>query len=149
MDPVSMIVGALVMGAAAAAKRVGGRAVEDAYGALTRLIADRYKRKGAVAALEEDPSSEAQRQALEEALAKTEVAKDAEVVQKAKELTQALDNAPRSELAAVGVRIGELEAINARFGEIEVSGPGTGVEIDKLAAKGDVTFDKIKVQDAN
>jgi 23S rRNA G2069 N7-methylase RlmK/C1962 C5-methylase RlmI len=105
MEPISMIVGALVAGATAAAKKVGGRAVEQAYDALTGLIADRYKRKGAVAALEEDPSSETQKKALEEALAKTEAPTDAELIQKAKELTQALEQVPRAELTAVGVRM--------------------------------------------
>jgi hypothetical protein len=39
----------------------------------------------------------------------------------------------------------ELEAINARFGEIDVAGPGMGIHIDKVVAKGDVAFEKAKV----
>jgi hypothetical protein len=90
VEPVSMIVGALVMGATAATKKVGGQIVEDAYTGLKRLVSYRYKRGSALAVLEEDPSSETQRKALEEALGKTEITKDSEIIQRAKDLTQAL-----------------------------------------------------------
>jgi len=143
-----MIVTALAMGAAAATKKVGGQVAEDAYGALKRLIADRYKRSGALAALDEDPFSETQKKALEEALAKTDASKDAEVIQKAKDLAQALHKLPRAQLEAVGVRIGELEAINARFGEIEVTG-GTGLDIGKARLDGDLNVNKITVKSPN
>ncbi len=58
MEPVSTaIVSALVAGAVASFKGVASEAVTDAYKGLRTLIVDRYKRAGAVAALEEDPTS--------------------------------------------------------------------------------------------
>lgn len=154
MEPISMIVAALAMGAMAAVKKVGGKAAEDAYERLKKLITDRFKRGGAVAALAEDPSSETQRKALEEALAKADAAKDPEALNetlaKARELTQALEKAPRAALErALGARISELEAVNARFGDIDVAGPGTGVDVGKLKATGDAIFGNIKVRGPN
>jgi hypothetical protein len=105
--------------------------VKDAYNGLKRLITDRYKRGAGIAALEEDPSSEVQRKALEETLRKSDLSKDPEALQKAKGLSEALAQAPREALETIGVHIGELEAINARFGELEVSGPGRALDIDK------------------
>lgn len=137
------------MGMTAAASEVGGAAVKDAYGALKRLIADRYNRGGGIAALEEDPTSETQRRALAEGLAKTGLAKDAEVLTKAKELSQALAETPREALTRAGVHIGELDAINARFADIEVTGSGTGVDIGKAKLQGDLTVGNVKVRGPN
>ena len=143
MEPISLIVGALVMGATAAVQKIGGQAVEDAYKGLRTLIVDRYKRS--VAALEEDPSSETQKKAVEGTLAKTDVANDPEVLQKARDLTQALEKVPPETLQTIGVHIKDLEAMNARFGKIKVSGPGTGLELDKAKLAGDFTLNEIEV----
>jgi len=148
MEPIGMIIGALVMGMTAVAKDVGGQIVKDAYAGLKRVIVDRYSRAGSIAAMEEDPSSDTQRKALTETLTKAGLATDAEVLGKAKELSQALAKVPREALTAAGVRIGELEAINARFGDIEVSG-GTGIDIGKATLKGDLTIGNVKVRDPN
>jgi hypothetical protein len=149
MEPVSMILGALVMGMSAVAKDVGGQIVKDSYNALKRLITDRYKRAGAIAALEEDPTSETQQKALEEALTKADAVKDAEVLQMARALSQALAQVPPASLASVGVRIAEVEALNARFANIEVAGGGTGVEIGKVKTQEDFTVENIKVRGSN
>jgi hypothetical protein len=149
MHPVSLVMSALALGMSAVAKDVGGQMVKDAYAALKRLITDRYKRGGAIAALEEDPSSEAQKKALEEALSKAGVDRDHEVVGKAKELSAALASAPRADLVAIGLHVGELEAINAHFADIEVSGAGTGVDIGKAKVLGDFAVQGVKVKSPN
>jgi hypothetical protein len=154
MEPISMILGALVMGMSAVAKEVGGQAIKDAYNGLKRLITDRYKRGSGVAALEEDPSSETQKKALEEGLQKAVPTQGPEVLQeameKAKSLSQALAQVPSSALEAVGVRIAELEALNARFGDIEVTGTsGTGLDIGKAKVQGDFTLGNVKVRGPN
>jgi ubiquinone biosynthesis protein UbiJ len=149
VDPLSMIVGALVAGAVAKATDVGGQAVQDTYEALKNLIATRFKRAGALAALEEDPSSETQKEALQAALAKVDVVKDVDVVQKAAALVEALNKAPRAELAAVGVRVDQLEAISARFGEVNTPATGTGVHIGTAKLQQDFIVDKIGNRDPN
>lgn len=149
MDPISLIVGALAAGITAASQKVGGEVAENAYRTLKHLIVDRYKRSGAVAALEEDPSSSTQRKALEEALAKTSAGSDPEIVEKAKVLIQLLAKAPPEGLTAVGVNIGELEAMNARVGEIKVIGSGIGLRIDKAKLQGDLSLDNVTVRDPN
>jgi hypothetical protein len=149
MEPVSMILGALVMGMTAVAKDVGGDIVKDSYNALKRLITDRYKRGGGIAALEEDPSSETQRKALEETLTKADVGKDAEVLQTANTLSQALARVPAATLAGAGVRIDELHALNARFADIEVAGTGVGLDLGKVTTQGDFTVGNVKVHGPN
>lgn len=149
MEPISIIVGALAMGAAAATKKVGGQIGLDAYNALKRLISDRYEIRGAVAALEQGPPSEMAKVALIEVLAKTMAPTDAEVIERAKYLLSVLETVPHADLVAVGIKISELTAINARFGEVSIIGSGTGISIDKLNAQGDVMFDGVRIQGPN
>jgi len=149
LDPISIIVGALAMGASAAAKDVGGRAVRDAYDSLKRLIGDHYKRSGAVAAIQEDPSSEIQKKALQEALAKTDIARDAEVLQIAKVLTQVLETVPQPDLATVGLQMDRVRAINASFGDIDIIGSGKGAVLKDVDVGGQLTVGNIKVQNPN
>jgi hypothetical protein len=149
MEPVSMVLGALVMGMTAVAKDVGGDIVKDSYNALKRLITDRYKRGGGIAALEEDPASETQRKALEEALTKADAGKDAEVLQTAKTLSHALAQVPPAALASVGVRISEIEALNARFADIDVAGTGIGLDIGKVKTQADFIVGNVKVRGPN
>jgi hypothetical protein len=132
MEPVSLIVGALGMGATAAAKQVGGKVVQDAYDGLKLLIEDRYKRGAAVQALQEDPSSELQKKALEESLSKAGADKDLEVARSAGILTQALVVLPKESLAAVGIDLEGLRAANARFGDIDISGYSKGVVVKNV-----------------
>jgi hypothetical protein len=111
MEPVSAaIVGALVAGAVASLKGVASEAVTDAYKGLRTLIVDRYKRAGAVAAVEEDPTSEAGKAVLAEAVTKSGAAADAEVQRRAEELSRALDALPGEAKAGLDIDLSNIEA---------------------------------------
>jgi hypothetical protein len=148
MEPISLIVTALAMGAVAAAKQVGGHALEDAYAGLKRLIEDRYKRGGAIQALQEDPSSEPQKKALEDSLTRAGADKDPEVVTSAKAVTQALAALPQATLAAAGIDFERVKAVNAKIGDIDVSGLAKGI----IAKDSDISgaqIGSIKVHNPN
>ena len=146
MDPVSVIVGALVMGAGGAAKKVGGKAVRDAYAGLKGVIVDRYKHSTEVAALEKNLSSTTERRALETALAKTDVRRDQEVLQLVKRLTEALADAPQTALSAAGIQIEDVKAMNAQIGDIDVSGLAVGVSVKNVQLKRNLRFGNVKVR---
>ena len=57
MEPVSIIVSAVVAGASAALKDTTGQVVKDAYAGLKRFILDRYG-GGSVELVEQDPGSQ-------------------------------------------------------------------------------------------
>lgn len=90
MDPITIIVGALVAGVAAAAKPTAEQAVKDAYAGLKALIQRRFGERGDVAAavqqVESKPESEPRQAVLKEELAEAGAAEDAEVLAAAKEL---------------------------------------------------------------
>jgi hypothetical protein len=148
VEPISLIVSALAMGAVAAAKQVGGQVIQDAYGGLKRLIEDRYKRGGAIQALQEDPSSETQKKALEESLTKAGADKDPDVVASAKAVTEALTAVPQAALAAVGIDFERVKAVNAQIGDIDVEGLATAIRMRDSDVSGAKIGD-VKVHNPN
>ena len=98
MDPISLIVAALVAGAAAGARDVAARGVGDAYGSLKRLVLRRLKDHGGdtgvppeqvLEAHSEDPAT---REApMAKALAAATADQDAEILSAARALLEAAD----------------------------------------------------------
>ena len=128
--------------------------MRDTYDGLKKLVTQYFKRGASIAALEEDPSSQEAKKALETALAKADASRDPEVLglalERAKELSRMLERAVSlSQLEAIGVRIGELKAMNAQFGEIDLIGVGKGLQIEKATLEGDLIVDKVQVRGPN
>lgn len=90
MEPVTIIVSALVAGASAGITSVAEQGIKEAYNALKALIKDRFGEKrdlvSSVDLVEQTPESPGRREMLKEELSKAEVGKDAEVVRAAQEL---------------------------------------------------------------
>ncbi len=89
IDPVTIIVGALVAGAAAGLKPAAEQAVKDAYEGLKTLIKDRYQRVH-VEVLENDPNNESRQEILQEDLANAGADKDQELLNQARALLEAV-----------------------------------------------------------
>jgi hypothetical protein len=92
---VDAIVAALLGGLAASAGKVTSAAVEDAYGALKRLLLRKLGESSeaaeAVAKLEAKPDSDVRKAMVAEEFAAAKVADDGELVQAAQRLQAALD----------------------------------------------------------
>lgn len=120
MEPVTVIVGALVAGAAAALKSTAEQAVKDAYAGLKRLVLDRCGHKAdvaqAVAELESKPDSAGRKATLQEELAAAGVDKDQEVVDCAVALLKQAEN------QNPGITGGLVGQINAAGGKVVVVG---------------------------
>ncbi len=90
MDPLSIIVGALVTGAAVATQATVPQAIEDAYAGLKALVVHKFGASSAVESamrgVEKQPDSEARRDVLREELEGAGVAQDAEMLQRAQAL---------------------------------------------------------------
>lgn len=93
MDPVSVIVAALVAGASAAVKDTAGTAVKEAYTGLKRLIKSRFADDTtAVTALEAHASDpDTWEQPLRKSLAEVKPENDPELLDKAKSLLEVAD----------------------------------------------------------
>ena len=94
MEPVSMIVAALVAGAVAATKDVATQAVKDGYEGFKNLVVRKFGGKTDVAdaleGVEKRPDSEARQAVLKEELENAQAGQDAEVVQQAQALLDVL-----------------------------------------------------------
>ncbi len=95
MDPISMVVAALVAGATAALKETAGSAVKDGYAALKALVLARFhgdeQGKAQLAAVERRP--EAGGAALQQSLAAAGADRDEALLRTAHQLLAQLDPA--------------------------------------------------------
>jgi hypothetical protein len=126
MDPVTMIVSAIAMGAATGLTDTASAAVTDAYAALKGLLTGRYPDVD-VAAVENKPESTPKRESLAEDLADARAEHDAELVEAARQLIAAV----KAHDAALGPALGiDLERVEAAALRIRsVTSDGTGVRV--------------------
>ena len=89
MDPISLIVAAVAAGASAALKDTASDAIKEAYGGLKSLLRRKLGAHAEVQAALDAP--EVDEKLLEQELAKTDIAKDEEVVTAAQELMAKVD----------------------------------------------------------
>jgi hypothetical protein len=143
MDPISLIVAAVVAGAATGITDQAAQAVKDAYGALKRLLTDRHRVD--VAALERKPESGAKQASLKEDLGDTGAATDPEVMAAARQLVEEVRKHDAAGARAVGVDIDDVSAEFVRVSNVAVSGPGVGVDIDRVTARGGVVVEGVQV----
>ena len=97
MDPLTIIVTAVVTGAALSLKDVAGTAVKDAYTGLKTLIIRKYGNQGdtadALEKVEAKPESEGRKLTLKEELESTDAAQDQELLDAAQKLLEAAKSA--------------------------------------------------------
>ena len=93
MDPISLVISALVAGATAAVKDTAGQAVKDAYNGLKTLLKGKFAGKPAaeVALDKHEEKPEVWKEPLKEALAETGAGQDVEVIKAAQELLKQVD----------------------------------------------------------
>ncbi len=87
MDPITLIVTALVAGAALTAKGIGAQAVKDGYAGLKTLIVRKFGGQGdmqdAIEQVEKKPDSEGRKATLQEELLAAGADKDVELARQA------------------------------------------------------------------
>jgi len=142
MEPISLLLTAIVSGAAAALEPTAGKAVKDAYEGLKHLI---KKKWGGISleTVEQNPKSEPRREVLKEDLENAKAAHDEEVLAKAQELIRAVkEHAPQAAQAA-GITIAELDAA----GSVNIKGlvaTGGHVAVTKIKSGQDINIDNVR-----
>jgi hypothetical protein len=136
MDPVSIIVSAVVAGASASLKGVTSDAVKSAYSGLKTLIARKFGDKVDMAAVEKRPTHDRQQDVLATDLREAGAASDAEVLLKAKEVLERVKDLPPEIVQVIGVDLERIKSHLIDIGQITADA-GTGFraregEIDTL-----------------
>jgi hypothetical protein len=141
MDPLTSIVTALAAGAAAALQSTVEQVVKDSYIALKGLITRKYAQVN-VDQLEANPGSKNRRGVTEEELAAAGVDQDAEVLQHAHTLLEAIQSRAPETAAAIGVDLQDIEG--ATLAIRRVIATGTGVKVERAKLSGDITVEDVQ-----
>ncbi len=145
MDPVSLILMALVTGATAALKPTAEAAVKDAYSGIRTLIQERYK-KVSVDLIERDPVSKARQAVVQEDLANAGAGDDVELLQKAEAVLNAVQNSALA-AAAVGVDIEVIKAASATIKKIVAEGERAfGLRVKEFQVTGDLVIEDVQAR---
>jgi hypothetical protein len=138
MDPITIIVTALALGAAAGLKPTVAQAVKDGYAGLKALITRKYQ-KVSLSTLEANPGSQARREVVEEDLKGTGADQDMEVLGQAKALLEAVKAQAPEAAGVVGVDLSDVEAGALTLKRIVSAGTGVSVRKAKVAGNIEVT----------
>lgn len=146
MDPITIIVTALVAGAAAGLKPTAAQAVKDAYAGLKTLIQRKYASVSAsVDQLEASPESKARRNVVEEDLGNTSAAQDRELLEWAQAALQAVATYDPDAARVVGVSLEDIKGASLKVRDILAQGPGAVVGVSiKKAEIGDIEISGVK-----
>jgi hypothetical protein len=131
MEPVSAaIIAALVAGATAGLKGVASDAVKTAYNALKSLLVGKVSN---LSNIEEDPDDKDYQKAAGKELQKKKISDDPIVLEKARQLTDALTREPSEQLKKAGIDIAQVHAAG-------------DVVVKTLKARGDVIVKDIEAK---
>lgn len=145
MDPITIILTALVTGAAAGLKPTAERVVKDAYDGIKGLIKKKYPGVS-IDTLEGDTSSVKRQDVVREDLEKHGAGGDAELLLHAKAVIDAVRQHAPEVATSVGLDISKLKALSLRVDDIVVA-KGTGVRIAESEFSGNVDVSHIRVGD--
>lgn len=139
MDPITLVVTAVALGASAGLKDTATLAVKDAYAALKKLLVGR---EVDVSGVERKPSSDAQRAALAELLADSKDVIDNAVLEAARLVTEAIAAEEPTVAPAIGV---DLERVQAEFLRItSADAAGTGVRVRDGEFTGGIDIGRVR-----
>lgn len=127
MDPITTALAA----AAFLLKGMASEAVKDAYKGLKDLLSANVS---SLAKLEEDPEDPDHRKATEEELRKKGLIDNSSVLEKTRELAQAIESEPADRLAAAGIDIDNLRAAHGVI--VRRLGASGGVRLKDIVAEG-------------
>jgi hypothetical protein len=139
MDPVTLIVTALVTGAAAAAKDVGGDAVKSAFNGLKALIAKKFGGKAdvvdAVTKVEQKPESAGRKETLKEELQAAGADQDKELLAEVQKFLKLLEEKGVSTgvSQSIGTATATASGGGTAVGAIQVGGNAGPINIGNTA----------------
>jgi hypothetical protein len=143
MDPISIIVTALVAGAAAALKPMTEQAIKDAYTGLKGLIQRKYGHVD-VTLLETDPASKARQTVVKEDLEKTGAGQDEEVLRQTKALLDAIQAYASDTPKAVGLDLENIKGASLTAERILAEGPNAiGAKVKGADIQGNIRFSDV------
>ena len=151
MEPISMIIGALVAGAVAASKDVAEQAIKDTYAGLRALLKRKFgessKLARAVDDLDSDPQDKQYKESASHRIQEAEAHKDQEVVAQAKELLDLLK--AKGEITEATYQVTVQGSGAAAVGPGATAAGERGVAIGGSVSRGTIITGNNNVADKN
>lgn len=135
MEPVTAIVTALVLGAAAGIKQISDQAIQDGYSGLKALIQRQYA-KVSLAQLEEEPGSKDRQAVVEEYLSEAGAESDGELLGQAKDLLDLIQARAPETAGEIGVDLEDIKGASLRIADVIAT--GTGVKVKEADISNDI-----------
>ncbi len=143
MEPITAIVTALALGAAAGLKGTTEQLIKDGYTALKTLLTSKFPQASAsVDQLERAPDSKARRAVVEEDLTKEGAGQSAEILQHAKALLDAIAQRAPQIAEVIGVSLTDITGASLRIADVLSS--GSGVRVERANIGGDIHIEGIR-----
>jgi hypothetical protein len=140
MEPVSVIVQALVAGAATGLQPTVSKVITDAYGALKSLVSEKFD--VSVSSLERKPTDKARQDIVKEDITASDAAEDVEVLELSQRLLQALHTHHPEVEGIVGVNLKDL-VTQASVAIRRVTSSGGGVSLSHAQIGGELVIEDI------
>ncbi len=129
MEPITAIVTALALGAAAGLKGTTEQLITDGYTALKTLIKSQFPQaSSSVDQLEHAPDSQARRAVVEEDLTTEGAGHSPELLQHAKALLDVIAQRAPTTAEVIGVSLTDITGASLRITDVLSSGSGVSVE---------------------
>jgi RNA polymerase sigma-70 factor, ECF subfamily len=138
VDPITLVVAAVALGASAGLTDTASQVVKDAYTELKALLARRHVD---VSGVERRPDSDTQRAALAETLTDTDTVSD-EVVAAARVVTETVAEHAPTAASAIGVDLQQVSAAFLRIASVEAT--GTGVRVRDAEFSGGIDIGQVR-----
>jgi hypothetical protein len=143
MEPITAIVTALALGAAAGLKGTAEQLIKDAYTTLKTLITSKFPQaRSSVDQLEHAPDSKARRAVVEEDLTKEGAGHSAELLQHAKALLDVIAQRAPHTAEVIGVSLTDITSASLRIADVLSS--GSGVSVKGADIGGDITIQGVQ-----
>lgn len=144
MEPITIIISALVLGTATGLKSVSETGVKEAYQEIKKIIQGKYDIN--LSGLEKKPDSNAQREAVKENLVESKANEDEDLLDKAKNLIDLIKKNQPELVEAKGLDLGEVEAEYLKAKKIIAEGNSTAVKMDKVKILRGIELEDIQVK---
>jgi hypothetical protein len=145
MDPISMIVMALVTGAAAALKPMTEQTIKDAYAGVKGLIQRKYRSVN-VTMLEADPASKSRQDVIKEDLEKTNAKQDEELLHHSQALLDAIQTHAPDVPRSVGIDLKDIKvATSLNVGMLLAEGNATAFRGERMDV-GSLSFGDVEAR---
>jgi hypothetical protein len=143
MEPITAVVTALALGAAAGLKGTTEQIIKDGYTSLKTLIKSKFPQtSSSVDQLEHTPDSKARRAVVEEDLTREGAGHNAEILAQAKVLLDLIAQRAPNTAEVVGVNLMDIKGASLRIADVLSS--GTGVSVAGADIGGDISIQGVR-----